>query len=174
MELIRAEREAERETRQRRITVEADRALAETAAEVWRISAEAEAEARVDAEGQKLRNEAQNTLDGAHLSADLRRQMIRSTPFITQASADPVKSVDSVRVVKVDGLTGEDGAGRTPAQGTLAQDVLNATLDYRAQAPLVDRLMREVGVGAFGPEESSLPGGPDGPDGPDQTAGPDR
>jgi uncharacterized membrane protein YqiK len=165
VELIAAEREAEREARHRRITTEAERDLAETAAEAKRIAAAAEADARAseakgtlaaaeaEAEGERLRNEARNALGEAHLAAETRRHMLTSLPAIIGASAEPLKSVDSVRIVKVDGLTrGAAGApdGQAPeAPGGLARDVLQATLDYRAQAPLVDQLMREVGIGGL-------------------------
>ena len=178
VELIAAEREAEREARHRRITTEAERDLAETAAEARRIAAAAEADAKAseakgalaaaqaEAEGERLRNEARNALGEPHLAAETRRHMLTSLPAIIQASADPLKSVDSVRVVKVDGLArGGGGAdGAPPASGGLARDVLQATLDYRAQAPLVDRLMREVGIGGFDEElgPPTAPGAPSG------------
>ena len=176
VELIAAEREAEREARQRRIATQAEHELAETAAAARRIAAAAEADARAseaqgalataqaEAQGERLRNEARNALGEAHLAAELRRHMLTSLPAIIQASADPLKAVDSVRIVKVDGLTprpagGEDGVA-SAAPGGMARDVLQATLDYRAQAPLVDRLMREVGLGAFDEEIGEVAGAP--------------
>lgn len=182
VELINAEREAEREARYRRITTEAEHALAETAAETRRIAAEAEAAARsseaqghlaaakAEAEGERLRNEARNALDEAHVAAEVRRHMLTSLPAIIQASADPLKSVDSVRVVKVDGLTRGVEPGTPAAPGGLARDVLQATLDYRAQAPLVDRLMREVGLGGFDEELAEARGGETGPQAPAEKA----
>ena len=165
VELINAEREAERDARVRRITTEAEHALAATAAETRRIAAEAEAAAtsseaqgrlataKAEAEGTRLHNAARNVLDEAHVAAEVRQHMLTSLPAIIQASADPLKSVDSVRVVKVDGLTrGAPASGETAPSGGLARDVLQSTLDYRAQAPLVDRLMREVGLGGFDEE----------------------
>jgi uncharacterized membrane protein YqiK len=168
VELIAAEREAERDARQRRIATQTEHDLAETAAAARRIAAAAEADARAseaqgalaaaqsEAEGERLRNQARNVLDEAHLAAEVRRHMLTSLPAIIGASAEPLKSVDSVRIVKVDGLSRETtvpaGEPASQAPGGLARDVLQATLDYRAQAPLVDQLMREVGIGGFDTE----------------------
>ncbi len=169
VELIAATREAERDALQRKITTEAERALADTAAETRRIAAAAEADARAseakgalataqaEAEGARLRNEARNVLSEDRIRADLREHMMTALPAIIQASAEPLKSVDSLRVVKVDGLAwpGGAGSGDDTAPGGLARDVLNASLDYRAQAPLVDQLMRDVGLGGFGADLSA-------------------
>jgi hypothetical protein len=66
-----------------------------------------------------------------------------------------------VRIAKVDGLTnpGSGPANRdagTQPPGGLARDVLQATLDYRAQAPLIDQLMREAGLGGLGSELDNI------------------
>ena len=173
VDLIAAEREAEREARHRKITTEAEHALAETAAETRRIAAAAEADAqasaaeghlaqaRAEAEGTRLLNDARNTLSEAQIAADMRKHMLTSLPAIVQASAEPLKSVDSVRIAKVDGLTGPgsrpaDRDAGTQPPGGLARDVLQATLDYRAQAPLIDQLMREAGLGGLGSELDNI------------------
>ena len=161
VDLVHAEREAERDARRRRIASEAAHDLAATEAETRRIAAEAEAGARerlteadrhaaaAAAEGQRLAHEARNALSEAHLEAELRRATVEKLPEIVAASARPLEAVDSIRIVKVDGLTrgGPPDGGVRP--GGLARDLLEASLDYRAQAPLVDRLLREAGLGGL-------------------------
>jgi hypothetical protein len=60
-----------------------------------------------------------------------------------------MERIESIKVLHVDGLTGGghggpgyDGNGG----GSFADSVVNSALRYRAQAPLVDQLLREIGV----------------------------
>jgi uncharacterized membrane protein YqiK len=171
VELINTEREASRQTSHSRILAESERALIEMQSEVRRIKAETDAETerlatearlgdrKAEAEALRLHNEARNALEQVQVNADERIRLIETLPQVVQASADALKAVESVRVVKVDGLTGRgggsqgpdgsDGHGMSPSGG-LARDVLRATLDYRAEAPLVDELLREVGLTPLG------------------------
>ena len=171
VELINTEREANRESRHNSILAESERALIEMQGEVRRIKAETDAETerlatearladrKAEAEALRLHNEARNALDQTHVHSDERGRLIDVLPQVVQASADALKAVESVRVVKVDGLTGRGGQapGVNPTEGEqasraggLASDVLRATLDYRAEAPLVDELLREVGLTPLG------------------------
>ncbi|TXI12957.1 MAG: flotillin family protein, partial [Novosphingobium sp.] len=62
--------------------------------------------------------------------------------------------IDSIKIVQVDGLTRSsggagasgEGGGVAPANGNLASDALTAALSYRAQAPIIDGLMKELGL----------------------------
>jgi len=169
IELIKAAREAEREGEYRRILARIRRELVEIESEERTLSAQAEAEAtrltaegdlarrRSEAEGTRLFNAARNELSEGQTAADLRRALIDALPAIITASAEPIKSVDSIRVAKVDGLTHNRPGNGPPAQGGngatgggLGHELLSAMLEYRAQAPLIDALLREVGLDATG------------------------
>lgn len=171
IELIKAAREAEREGEYRRILARIRRELVEMESEERTLSAQAEAEAarlaaegdlarrRSEAEGTKLLNAARNELSEGQTAAELRRRLIEALPEIISASAEPIKSVDSIRVAKIDGLThpastrqgnGSAGSGSETSRGGLGQELLSAMLEYRAQAPIIDSLLREVGLDATG------------------------
>jgi uncharacterized membrane protein YqiK len=67
-----------------------------------------------------------------------------------------MQNIDSIRIMQVDGLnTGAasaqsgDGAG-TAGSGNLAEQAVGAALKYRAYAPVVDQLIKEVGLSGDG------------------------
>ena len=160
VEALRTEGAAERAARAARIEAETAHDLAGVAAETRSIAAEAEASAReraaaadgkaaaAQAEGQRLANEARNVLSAEALDVELQRARLDRLPEIVAASAEPLKAVESVRLVKMDGLPGTAATGQA-SPGGLASDLMRASLDYRAQAPLVDRLVQEAGLGSL-------------------------
>ena len=69
-------------------------------------------------------------------------------PEVVREAAKPMEAIDSIKIVQVDGLTGASSAGEGGAgagEGNLASSAVAAALRYRAQAPIVDGLMRELG-----------------------------
>ena len=116
----------------------------------------------VDAEGNRKLNEAENLRsDKSRLSA-LQKQLIHNLPSIIRESVKPMESIDSIKILQVDGLpgmsgtqiTGPDGGGHAgsnggvdgPRNGSLADNVVSSALRYRAQAPFVDNLLSEIGM----------------------------
>ena len=66
-----------------------------------------------------------------------------------------MEAIDSIKIVQVDGLTngGRSGAANDAGAplggggtGNLASDAVAAALAYRAQAPVLDGLMKELGL----------------------------
>lgn len=61
-----------------------------------------------------------------------------------------MEAIDSIKIVQVDGLTNGGAKAGTPAgsngSGNLATDAVSAALAYRAQAPVLDGLMKELGL----------------------------
>jgi uncharacterized membrane protein YqiK len=161
IDLIGAEQEAERDALRVRIGAEAERAAAGDRGAAMRVEAEAHADAEkvramasrirneVEAEGLRLMNEAANLLTPeARLSA-MRMRLIDKLEGIVRESVKPMEQIESIKILQVDGLGGGGGSrGDGREGGNFSDSVVNSALRYRAQAPLVDQLLREIGVDA--------------------------
>ncbi len=161
IELIEAAKHAEREAIKVRVDAEAERDAAQNRAEAVRREAEGAAEAEklraeaarvrfeVEAAGQRAINEAANLLSNDQISLQTKLALLKVLPEVIRESAKPMEAIDSIKIVQVDGLTGGGvGSGSTTQGGTgnLAQDAVSAALAYRAQAPVLDGLMKELGL----------------------------
>jgi uncharacterized membrane protein YqiK len=159
IELIGAAQDAERDALRVRIGAEAEKAAAGDRGAAVRAEAEAHADAErvraaaarirneVEAEGTRLMNEAQNLLTPeARLSA-MRIRLIDKLDAIIRESVKPLERIEGIKILQVDGLGG-GGGGRGDVRdgGSFADNVVNSALRFRAQAPLVDQLLREIGV----------------------------
>ena len=161
IDLIGAEQEAERDALRVRIGAEAERAAAGDRGAAVRAEAEAHADAEkvraiaarirneVEAEGLRLMNEAANILTPeARLSA-MRIRLIDKLEGIVRESVKPMERIEGIKILQVDGLGGGGGGRGDGREGAgLADSVVNSALRFRAQAPLVDQLLREIGVDA--------------------------
>ena len=60
-----------------------------------------------------------------------------------------MEAIDSIKIIQVEGLSGsqpgESGGIVNGNEGNLASSAVAAALRYRAQAPIVDGLMKELG-----------------------------
>ena len=161
VELIVAQQEAERDALRLTVAAGAEKAAAADRGAAVRSEAEAEADAdkirslatrirlEVDAEGTRLMNEAQNMLSpDARLSA-MRMRLIDRLEAIIRESVKPMERIEGIKILHVDGLGGGGGGNRVDSGdvgGGLADSVVNSALRFRAQAPLIDQLLREIGV----------------------------
>ena len=162
IELIDAAREAERAAIGIKVEAEAAKQAAADRAEAARLAAEGEAEAEklraeaarvrfeVDAAGQRAVNEAANLLSSDQISLQTRLALLKVLPEVVREAAKPLEAIDSIKIVQVDGLTGGRTGGMLGEQiaggeGNLASSAVSAALRYRAQAPIVDGLMKELG-----------------------------
>jgi hypothetical protein len=64
---------------------------------------------------------------------------------IVRESVRPLERIEGIRILHVDGLGGGQSQGEANGAG-FADGVVNSALRFRAQAPLVDQLLREIGV----------------------------
>jgi len=79
----------------------------------------------------------------------MRRQLIDKLEGIIRESVKPMERIESIRILQADGLGGGGGGrGGGVEGGNLADNVVNSALRFRAQAPLVDQLLREIGIDA--------------------------
>nr|WP_317892877.1 flotillin domain-containing protein [uncultured Sphingomonas sp.] len=162
IELIDAAREAERAAIRIRVEAEAEKQAAADRAEAARLAAEGEAEAaklraeadrvrfEVEAAGQRAVNEAANLLSSDQVSLQTKLALLKVLPEVIREASKPLEAIDSIKIVQVDGLTGAGGTAGAgvPADGgdrNLANAAVQAALRYRAQAPMIDGLMKELG-----------------------------
>ncbi|MDB5920792.1 MAG: flotillin, partial [Massilia sp.] len=155
--VIEAEQQAERDAARIRIAAKAALSSSQDHGQALRVQAQAQAEAmaiksaatldshRVDAEGARLRNEADNVLSDAARSGAVRLKLVERMEGIIRESVRPMEKIDSIKIVQLDGIRGEAG-GRGGDDNGPADNVVNAALKYRAHAPLIDALLREVGM----------------------------
>ncbi len=174
IELIEAAKNAEREAIKVKVGAEAEKAAAADQAEAIRLEASGEAEAEklkaaaaeiryaVEAEGKRAINEAANVLSHEQIAMQVKLELLQKIEGVLRESVKPMEHIDSIKIVQVEGLNGAggngghyvngaaDGAGIPLANGNgnanLADQVVNSALRYRAQAPLVDSLLKEVGL----------------------------
>lgn len=143
IELIEAAKEAEREAITIKVAAEAEKMTA----------AAAEIRYAVDATGRKALNEAANLLSVEQVAMTIKLKLIENLESIIRESVKPMESIDGIKIVQVEGLNAGVAANNNgeagviaAGGGNLADQVVNSALRYRAQAPLLDSLMREVGI----------------------------
>jgi uncharacterized membrane protein YqiK len=80
----------------------------------------------------------------------MRLKLIDNLEAIIRESVRPMERIEGIKILQVDGLGGGGGGGRADGYegggGSFADNVVNSALRYRAQAPLVDQLLREIGI----------------------------
>ncbi|GGC06985.1 flotillin family protein [Marinobacterium zhoushanense] len=176
IELIEAQKEAERQATGVKISAEAEKMAAEDKAEALRLQAHAEADAirikveadrekyAVDAEGQRLMNEALNSLSDAQIALKRVLSLHDALPGIVRESVKPLENIEGMKIISIDGLSqmgGErSGKGLFDKEGagsdhSLPEALVNSALKHRAMAPLVDSLLKEAGVQDFARELSN-------------------
>ncbi|MBB3981850.1 putative membrane protein YqiK [Sphingobium fontiphilum] len=162
IELIEAAKEAERAAIAITVQADAEKKAAADRAEAMLEAARGEAEAEklraeaarvrfeVEAAGQRAVNEAANILSMDQVSLQTKMALLKVLPDVIREAAKPMEAIDSIRIVQVDGITGRgEGSGAasvaTGGEGNLAESAVAAALRYRAQAPVIDGLMKELG-----------------------------
>jgi uncharacterized membrane protein YqiK len=167
IELILATQEAERQGIGLRLAAATEKQVADDRADAIRIVAEGEAEAEkirvavaklrhaVEAEGVRQMNEAENTLTPDSRQLTMRLRLLEKLEGIIRESVRPMEKIEGIKILQVDGLWGGNapqGEGNGDGRPNVAEGIVNSALRYRAQAPLIDSLLKELGIegGAFG------------------------
>ena len=142
------------------------RIISKGEADKIKIAAEAEAEAEaaraegakkryaVDAAGTRATHEAENILDPNIIAMRIKMAVIEHLPEIIRESVKPMEAIESIKILQVEGLNpgsadgarSGDGDGATRTETNLADQLVNSALRYRGQAPLVDGILKEVGI----------------------------
>lgn len=124
-------------------TASIDKLIATKDAEIKKIKAEADKlTAEVEIEAQRLLYEAENLLSDNARTGLLRDKLIERLEGIIRESAKPMEQIDGIKILHVDGL-GNAGNGQKLSP---TDEVIDSVLRYRAQAPLIDEMMKEVGI----------------------------
>ena len=150
--LISASREAEQKAIAVKVAAEAEKDAASNRAAAVKIKAEADRVAfEVEATGKRLINDAINVLSSDQIGLQVKLALIQSLPAIIEKSVEPMKQIDGIKIIQVDGLTRPNPAnGSAPAasggNGNLAEQAVAAALAYRAQSPIIDGLLKELGM----------------------------
>ena len=151
-----AEREAIRLTSAARAEKEASadrgaaiRAQAEADAEAEKIRSMAmRVRAEIEAEAARMMNDAHNMLSPEARASALRMKLVEKAEAIIRESVRPMERIEGIKILHVDGLGGgsSNGGGDGGHGGSFSDGLVNSALRYRAQAPLVDQLLREIGI----------------------------
>jgi len=142
VELIEAEREAQRKAVELKIMAEAEKLSALDRNEAIKIEAEGQKiRYGVEAEGTTAINKARNLLTSEQIQADTRRYIIDHMPEIVRESVKPMEKIDSIKIVQADGLWGEKGG-----QGAGTDGIFDSALRFKAKAPLIDSMLRDLGL----------------------------
>lgn len=155
--LVLASQEAERQAISVKVSALAEKEASEAKADAIRTLAKANRENyEAEAAGKRALNEAINTLSNAQISLQEKLALIQALPKIIEEAVRPMQSIDSIRIMQVDGLnTGAAGAhagdhANGASGGNLAEQAVGAALKYRAYAPVLDQLIKEVGLSGNG------------------------
>jgi uncharacterized membrane protein YqiK len=164
IELIQAQQVAERDALRLTSAAEAEKVASLDRGAAVMAQAEADSQAdqirsmaikvrsEVEAAGVRLMNEAQNVLSPEARTSALRLRVVDKAEGIIRESVRPMERIEGIKILQVDGLLGGGGGGgngltpiATQSAG-FADGVVNSALRFRAQAPLVDQLLREIGI----------------------------
>lgn len=132
------------------------RIAAQGAADADKLKADAQEKVyAVDAAGKRAINEALNVLSVEQIAMQVRLAIIKALPEIIAQSVKPMEHIDGIKILQVQGLGsvagapmigGGGGDAANAGGGNLADQAVSAALRYRSQAPLIDSLLKELGM----------------------------
>ncbi|MXW90493.1 MAG: flotillin family protein [Rhodospirillaceae bacterium] len=181
IDLIEAQREAEKSAIDTVSSATAKREAAGELAEADRLQTDSEAGrikamAEAESEGEKLRaaamelrssieaaakramNDADSGLSPELIDMKIRLAIVEHLQGMIAESVKPLERIEGIKIVHVDGLAPQSGGGAGAADGEkretgLSDQIVNSALRYRAHAPVLDQLLKDVGFSAGDPEE---------------------
>ena len=158
VELILTALEVEKDQLRQKSSIATEKAVAAERTEIERIEADAFALAeetrskayrirhQVESEGVRLMAEANNIASPEARASALRMRLVEKLDAIIRESVKPLEKIEGIKVVHLDGLTAPAGGGSPDGEGGLTDRLVSSALRYRAQAPIVDHLLREIGI----------------------------
>lgn len=162
--LLKSERIAQEKSIAITISAEAEKVAANDVAKAKEIIASAEAVANkvkllAEAEGLRKLNEASNILTSEQVDMKVKLNIVKNLPEIIKQSVKPIENIEGIKIVDVNGLginsdknsnnivndQGQLVGGQTGGND-IVDRVVTGALKYRTQAPILDELVREVGL----------------------------
>lgn len=161
--LIRALRTAEEKAVAITGSADSEKLAAADLAEARKITSDAEANAireelTARAEGQQRINESANILSDEQISMQVKLKIVDQLPDIISESVKPMQNIKDIKIIDVNGLA-IDGSKRidtAKSEGSvtngdvqerdLVDRAVTGALRYRAQAPVLDSLLKEIGL----------------------------
>ncbi|MBW8183477.1 flotillin family protein [Shewanella nanhaiensis] len=162
IEVIDARKEAEREAVGITVQAEAEKRAAEDKSSAILIEAKASADAKmlkaeadekvyaVEAAGKQALHEAENVLSDEQIELQKSLAVLAALPEVVKQSVKPLENIEGIKILQGYGATGssasQSGVMAQAGQGGIAEQVTSAALNYRANAPVVDAMLRELGL----------------------------
>ncbi|WP_394391847.1 flotillin family protein [Shewanella woodyi] len=162
IEVIDARKEAEREAVGITVQAEAEKRAAEDKSSAILIEAKASADAKmlkaeadekvyaVEAAGKQALHEAENVLSDEQIELQKSLAVLEALPEVVKQSVKPLENIEGIKILQGYGATGssasQSGVMAQAGQGGIAEQVTSAALNYRANAPVVDAMLRELGL----------------------------
>jgi flotillin len=159
IEVIDARKEAERDAVGVTVRAESEKIAAEDRASAILIEARASADAKmlkasadekiyaVEAAGKRAQYEAENVLSNEQIALQRSLAILKALPEIVAQAVKPLENIEGIKILQGYGTGNQFGNGESnPSQGGIAEQVTTAALNYRANAPVVDAMLRELGL----------------------------
>ena len=161
IEVIDAKKEAEREAVGLITQAEAEKRAAEDKSEAILIEAKANSDAlrlkaeadekiyEVEAAGKQALHEAQNVLSVEQIELQKSLAILQALPEIVANAVKPIENIEQIKILQGynGGHSGSNSPkGTTHQGGSFAEQVTQAALDYRANAPVVDAMLKDIGL----------------------------
>lgn len=161
IDLISAAQSAEHDALRLTSAATAERSASADRGAALRAQAEADADAdkikamalrlrsEIEADALRMMNEAHNMLSPESRMSALRMRLVEKAEGIIRESVKPMERIEGIKIMHIDGLGGGGSGGNgngSGGGGNFADGMVNSALRFRAQAPLVDQLLREIGL----------------------------
>jgi len=157
LQLINAEKEGESEAIQITTLARAKKEAAQEKEQAEKyVSLASKLRYEIDAAGKLMLNEAENARSDESRQSDLRMELARNLDSIIREAVKPMENIDDIKIYELNGMPGFNSNGGNgdfvgPVNGSngggnLSENIVNAALRYRAQAPFVDNLLDEIGM----------------------------
>jgi uncharacterized membrane protein YqiK len=160
IDLIGAAQSAERESLRLTHAARAEKDASADRGAAIRAQAEADADAdkirsmamrvraEIEADALRMMNESHNMLTPDARASALRMKLVDKAEAIIRESVKPMERIEGIKILQVDGLGGGGHANGDAGGVGFTDSMVNSALRFRAQAPLVDQLLREIGLDA--------------------------